>query len=70
MKSHFAIITRAENREIKAKAPSEYRALMAANIAEIERSAYLPASLWADDETNFFAERAEYLASAARARLS
>lgn len=67
--SNFAIIARAENREIKAKAPSEYRALMAANITEIERSAYLPPSLWADDETNFFPERAEFLASAARARL-
>ncbi|MCZ2264754.1 hypothetical protein [Isoptericola sp. QY 916] len=68
--ANFAIITRAENREIRAKAPSEYRGLMATDIGEIERGAYLPPSLWDDDEAKFFAERAELLVAAVQARLA
>lgn len=67
--ANFAIILRAENREIKAKAPSEYRALMPPDIGLIATSGYLPDSLWADDETKFFTERAQLLAAAVQARL-
>ncbi len=67
--ANFAIIARAENREIKAKAPSEYRTLMGADINAISASAYLPDSLWADDESKFFDERAQLLAAAAQVRL-
>jgi hypothetical protein len=68
--SNFAIIARAENREIRAKAPSEYRKLMGPNIDEISTSAYLPDSLWADDEKKFFDDRAQLLAAAVQARIA
>lgn len=68
--SNFAIILRSENREIRAKAPSEYRELMGKNVDQISTSAYLPDSLWADDEKQFFIERAQLLAKAAQQRLS
>lgn len=67
--ANFAIILRVENREIRAKAPSDYRTLMPTDVSAIETAAYLPASLWAD-ENSFFVERAKLLANAARARLA
>jgi hypothetical protein len=68
--ANFAIITRAENREIRAKAPSEYRKLMPANIDAIATSAYLPDSLWEDNAELFLFERSKLLAAAAAARIA
>lgn len=67
--ANFAIISRAENREIKAKAPSEYRAMMPDESSFIESAAYLPDSLWSDNEGKFFVERAQMLADAAMGRI-
>lgn len=67
--ANFAIILRSENRDIRAKAPSDYRRSMPAEIDEIARAAYLPDSLWSDDDAAFFSDRAQLLADAARVRL-
>lgn len=62
----FAVISRAENREISDKAPSEYRALMPADITAILNSALLPNRLFDDDYEVFLAERAAMLANYGR----
>ena len=63
--SNFAIISRVDNRTISAKAPSEYLPLMGGDAEETKRRAFLPDSLWSNDEA-FFAHRAELLADQAR----
>lgn len=63
--ANYAIITRAENREIKAKAPSVYRKDMHGDVQKIQDGAHLPASLWSDDYSKFKLERAHLLADAA-----
>jgi hypothetical protein len=63
--ANIAMISRAENREISAKAPSEYRALMPNDISEICSRAFLPDSLWTDDAETFLAQRASLLAQRA-----
>ncbi|MEU8200593.1 DUF262 domain-containing protein [Streptosporangium sp. NPDC049046] len=56
--ANFAIISRADNRTISDKAPSQYRHLMPTDITEISRSAVLPESLFRDDYEAFLRERA------------
>ena len=68
--ANYSIIARAENREIRDKAPSVYRGLMPSDISEISTSAFLPESLWKDDEGRFFEERAALLARAADSRIA
>jgi len=63
--ANFAIISRAENREISAKAPSEYRKLMPEEVQPILTGGLLPASLFADDYEAFLVERTKLLAERA-----
>jgi hypothetical protein len=67
--ANIAFITRAENRTISDKAPSDYRSLMPENVDEISEAALLPDTLFADDWDDFLKERASLLTSAARAVL-
>lgn len=68
--ANFAIITRAENREIRAKAPSAYRKDIQGDVDKIQERALLPASLWTDDYSAFKLERAHLLADAAEKLVS
>jgi len=63
--ANFAIISRAENRTISDKKPSEYRALMPANTDDVLAHAICPDTLFTDDYARFLDERAELLAQAA-----
>ena len=60
--ANIAFISRADNRKISAKAPSEYRSLMPEDAVPITDPALLPASLFQDDWDAFLAERATLLA--------
>ncbi|MGC4804240.1 GmrSD restriction endonuclease domain-containing protein [Micromonospora sp. DT233] len=64
--ANFAIISRAENRDISDKAPSVYRSKMPADVTGVMDSALLPPSLFGDDFTKFAVERAEMLAAYGR----
>jgi hypothetical protein len=59
--ANFAVISRADNRTISDKLPSEYRALMPADASDIQRSAVIPDSLFADDFDLFIQERSRML---------
>lgn len=63
--ANYAMISRVENREISDLPPSAYRAMMQGDLAAIDKSAFLPASLWSDDVERFLDERAELLAAEA-----
>lgn len=65
--ANFAIISRAENREISAKAPSEYRTLMPEDVEPILAGGLLPMSLFDDDYEPFLVERSLLLAERAAA---
>lgn len=54
---NYAFLSRAENREISDKAPSEYRTLMPKNVDTILTSQILPSALFDDDWEEFMAER-------------
>lgn len=66
--ANFAIVSRAENREINNRKPSEYRAMMPADTSAIQASALLPDSLFSDDYDRFLADRAAALTTIARER--
>lgn len=55
--ANFAIISRAENRKISDKLPSEYRTLMPDDAAAILASAVIPDSLFRDDYPTFIRDR-------------
>jgi hypothetical protein len=59
---NIAIISRAENRKIGDKAPSQYRAMMPDDISDIAESALLPNSLWKDNYGDFLTERCVIMA--------
>ena len=59
--ANFAIISRAENREISDKLPSEYRSLMPADPSKIMASAAIPTSLFKDDFRKFMYDRTRML---------
>lgn len=62
---NYAFLYRAENREIKDKAPSVYRKMMPTSIKTIQNRALLPDVLFQDDWHAFRSERAQLLATAA-----
>ena len=69
--ANFAILGRSENNKISAKAPSEYHDLLdTSQKAEIEKRAMIPSSLWDDNPSKFFNERAAMMAAAATEHIS
>lgn len=64
--ANFAFLSRADNRTLGGKAPSEYRGKMPADPSAILDRAAIPASLFDDDYDQFIAERSEALAGIAR----
>lgn len=60
--ANFAVISRAENRTISDRLPSDYRALMPDDADLILDSACVPDSLFEDDYDTFLTGRAELLA--------
>jgi len=63
--ANFAFITRAENRDLGGRAPSEYKGKMKGEIAQILERSIIPESLFADEYEPFLAERATLLAAKA-----
>jgi len=63
--ANFAMISRADNREISAKAPSEYRKIMPADVRPILAGGLLPASLFEDNYPEFLVDRSAILMSRA-----
>lgn len=59
--ANFAIISRAENRQISDRKPSDYRSDMPANIDAIKAGALLPDALFMDNYDTFVQERAQLL---------
>lgn len=59
--ANFAVISRAENRKISDKLPSEYHALLPANAARVQTSALIPDELFTDDYDAFVGARAALL---------
>jgi hypothetical protein len=68
--ANIAFLTRAENRQLGGRAPSQYRQLMAANQVDILRSAACPDSLFSDDFNVFVEERSRILADIAERLIS
>jgi len=64
--TNFAFISRSDNQQLGGVAPSEYRAVMDADEAEILGRSLCPPSLFDDDYERFTAERAELLVATAR----
>lgn len=64
--ANIAFIARTENRAIRAKAPSEYRAMMPVDTTRITEAALLPESLFQDAWDDFLEERAGLLADYAQ----
>jgi hypothetical protein len=60
--ANIAFISRADNRTISAKAPSDYRRQMPTDVSEVSAAALLPDSLFTDDWPKFLSERADLLA--------
>lgn len=63
---NFAFLSRADNRLLGGKAPSDYRSQMPANVDEILAAALCPESLFADAYEPFADERAGWLVAKAR----
>jgi hypothetical protein len=68
--ANIAIISRAENRKIGGRAPSEYKSAMPSDITTIAERAFLPDSLWLDDYEIFLADRAKLMAAQAELLLN
>lgn len=68
--ANFAFLSRAENREISDKAPSQYRPLMGSPIDDILTSQLVPEELFSDDWGEFILERASDLLIDAEDRMS
>jgi hypothetical protein len=68
--ANMCIISRADNNKIRDKRPSEYRALMPAEVDEILRGSVATSTLFSDDYSSFRAERAMMLADVAKSLTS
>jgi hypothetical protein len=64
--ANFTFITRAENRTLGGKAPSEYKAKMDGDVSEILASAIIPGLLFDDVYAPFIGVRSEMLFERAR----
>jgi hypothetical protein len=62
---NFCILSAADNKKVGSKAPSEYRAKLVADIADVLVSNVIPAVLFDDDFAKFQSARAELLVIAA-----
>jgi hypothetical protein len=63
--ANFAFISRAENRDLGGKAPSQYISKMTGDVAKILERSIIPRNLFSDDYEAFLEERAAMLAATA-----